>query len=82
MFVRPVFDQKSYLFTFSERCFNCLTETQLDALIKLVVLSFRRLQGLTGQPRHSKMIAFRSPTFVIRHFLEVRQAWQLAVAVK
>ena len=37
-------------------------------VIKLVVPSFRRLQGVTGQPRHFKMIAFRSPTFVIRHF--------------
>ena len=56
--------------------------TNAFPVIKLVLLSFQRLQGVTGQPRHSKMIAFWSPTFVIRHFLEVRQAWQLAVAVK
>ena len=48
-----------------------LSDRELSAcctLIKLVVPSFWRLQGVTGQPRHCKMMAFRSPTFVIRHF--------------
>ena len=33
-------------------------EVPLLQLIKLVVLPCRRLQGVTGQPRHSKLIAF------------------------